>query len=228
MKRDKISIAIDGPAGAGKSAVSAELAKFFRFIHFDTGALYRVLGYFFLINKLDFKDESIVCKNLESSRIRFKLQDGIQRMFLGKNEVTNEIRSDQVSFAASIVSSFVCSRNFLLKTQRDIAKNNDVIMDGRDIGTVVLPNANIKIFLTASPEVRAKRRFEDLRSKGFETDYETVFSSIINRDKNDSTRAVAPLVPAEDSIIYDTTNVIFEEVFKNLSDKIVSKLKLES
>jgi cytidylate kinase len=228
-----ISIAIDGPAGAGKTTVAKALAEKLGFFRFDSGALYRAVAYFFLKNSLDFSKEHVVSKNICDINIDFGFENGIQRMFLvNKNnnsdeilriDITEEIRAEQVSAAASVISAFACVRKFLLKTQRGIAAENNVIMDGRDIGTAVLPKANMKIFLTASLEERAKRRFNQIKDSGKEADFETVLKKIEERDFADSNRKNCPLRIAKDAIIYNSTEFDFETVVENLT-KIISKL----
>ena len=219
-----VSIAIDGPAGAGKSTIAKTVSKKLGFIYVDTGALYRTVSLKFskagaTPEKIDNVDE--ILSNL-SVNIEFK--DGEQRMILDGVDVTDKIRTPEVSMMASAVSAIPAVRAFLLETQRRLARENNVIMDGRDIGTVVLPDAEIKIFLTATPEARAQRRFDELIEKGMDVKYEDVLSDIIKRDHNDSTRAVAPLKPAEDSIFVDTSGNTLEQSVKQLSEIIEREL----
>ncbi|MCM1299463.1 MAG: (d)CMP kinase [Firmicutes bacterium] len=209
-----ISVAIDGPVGAGKSTVARESAKRLGFIYADTGALYRAVALYSIRKGLseedtDFKEK--VTALLPEIQVEIKIKEGEQRVFLNSEDVSEEIRLPQISMAASAVSSIPAVRDFLLELQRDIAKKNNVLMDGRDIGTVVLPHANVKIFITASPEIRAKRRFAELINKGVETGYEQVLNDLNRRDYQDSHRAVAPLKMAEDAKLLDTSELSFEQ-----------------
>ena len=219
-----VSIAIDGPAGAGKSTIAKTVSKKLGFIYVDTGALYRTVSLKFSAagatpEKIENAEE--ILSNL-SVNIQFK--DGEQKMILDGIDVTDKIRTPEVSMMASAVSAIPAVRAFLLETQRRLARENNVIMDGRDIGTVVLPDAKIKIFLTATPEARADRRYKELIEKGMDVKYEDVLSDIIKRDHNDSTRAVAPLKPAEDSIFVDTSGNTLEESVAKLSEIIEREL----
>ena len=215
------SIAIDGPAGAGKSDVSSSLAKKLNFIHVDTGALYRALAFYFLDNKINCENIPGELKNIN---IKLSFMCGIQAVLLNNIDVTRNLRNSEVSNFASKISSLNAVRNFLLNTQRSIAKNNNVIMDGRDIGTIVLPNADVKIFLTASIEERAKRRFEQYKPKQINCKYDDILISIKQRDNNDINRDIAPLRPAEDCMIYDSTNKSFDEVVTYLFEYIRGKI----
>lgn len=225
------SIAIDGPAGAGKSDVSDILAEKLGFVHVDTGALYRAVGLYFLENNLDYKDQQVICKNLNKILINLKFENNLQNIYLNNNNITDKIRTQKISSIASLISAFSCVRDFLLEIQRNIAKFNNVIMDGRDIATVVLPNANIKIFLTASVEERAKRRFKQLKSKinknNININYNEVLNLIKNRDNNDYNRKIAPLKPSKDSFIYDTTDKNINEVVDFLFNYIQNNLKFK-
>ena len=202
-----IRIAIDGPGGAGKSSLAKAVAKKLGIIYVDTGALYRTIGVYMLKNKIHPSDENAVTKALSDIKIELKFVEGNQVILLGGEPVGDEIRTPEASMAASAVSAIGSVRKFLLMTQRSIADTNSVIMDGRDIGTVILPYAEVKIFLTASPEARAKRRFEELQAKGIDTTYEKVFNEMAERDKNDSTRSIAPCVPADDAIMLDNSDL---------------------
>ncbi len=209
-----ISVAIDGPVGAGKSTVARESAKRLGFIYADTGALYRAIALF--VNRRGIKEEEEGFKEkvaalLPEITVEIKIKEGNQRVFLNGEDVSEEIRLPEISMAASAVSPIPAVREFLLDLQRDIAKKNNVLMDGRDIGTVVLPHANVKIFITASPEIRAKRRFAELVNKGVETTYEQVLNDLNRRDYQDSHRAVAPLKMAEDAKLLDTSDLDFEQ-----------------
>ena len=202
-----IRIAIDGPGGAGKSSVAKAVAKRLGIIYVDTGALYRTIGVFAMNFGADLSSENEISALLPKITLELKFENGRQMIILNGKEVGDEIRTPAASMAASAVSALPCVREFLLNTQRSIADKNSVIMDGRDIGTVILPNAEIKIFLTASPEARAKRRFDELCAKGIAVKYDQVFNEMVERDKNDSTRAIAPCVPANDAIILDNSNL---------------------
>lgn len=220
-----ISIAIDGPAGAGKSTIAKSVSKMLGYIYVDTGALYRTISLKF--SKMGSTPENI--KNtdeiLSSVKVDIEFKNGEQRMLLDGVDVTDSIRTPEVSMMASAVSAVPAVRAFLLDTQRRLAKENDVIMDGRDIGTVVLPNAQIKIFLTATPEARAERRYKELIDKGMDVKFQDVLNDIIKRDHNDSTRAVAPLKPAEDSVYVDTSGNTLEQSIELLKNIIENKLK---
>lgn len=211
------SIAIDGPSGAGKSTMAKKLAEELGFLYVDTGAIYRTLGLFALNMGVDPAAAEEVQALLPQVSIRMAYgEDGLQHMYLGEEDVTLAIRRPEVSSAASKVSAIPAVRAFLLDMQRDMAKTNNVIMDGRDIGTVVLPQADAKIFLDASAEARAQRRYAELLARGVDTDYETVLRDIRERDTRDSGRATAPLKRAEDAVLVDTTNYSLEESFQLL------------
>ena len=214
-----INIAIDGPAGAGKSTIAKTVSKELGYIYVDTGALYRTVGLNVLRLGKDTRNEADVVPTLEGLNVSLRFVNGEQRVFLGDEDVSEAIRQNEVSMAASNVSAIPKVREFLFDLQRDIAKKNNCIMDGRDIGTVVLPDAKIKIFLTATDEDRAKRRFDELVSKGQDVPFEKVLSDMRERDRNDSQRATAPLAAAEDAITVDTTGNTLEksvEVLKKL------------
>ncbi len=200
-----INIAIDGPAGAGKSTIAKSAAKELNFIYVDTGALYRAVGFYVLNKNIDPKNEADSSAVLKEIEVSLKFVDGEQRVFLNGEDVSQKIRTPEMSMAASAVSAHPAVRTFLFETQRKLARENNVIMDGRDIGTVVLPNADVKIFLTASPEDRARRRYDELILKGQEVNYDDVLKDVITRDYNDSHRAVAPLKQADDAILLDTS-----------------------
>ncbi len=217
-----ISVAIDGPAGAGKSTVAKLLSKKLGFLYFDTGALYRVLGYYFIKNKLDYKNPEVVKSNIKKIKISFKFVRNQQKMFLCDEDVTYKIRNGEVSMAASIISAIPETREFLLGIQRDIANKNNVVMDGRDIGTQVLPNADVKIFLTADVRVRAQRRLKQLRRRNPNVYYRDVLNMVEKRDKNDRERKISPLVPARDAIIFDTSRQSLNRTIFKLT-RIVGK-----
>lgn len=210
-----IAVAIDGPSGAGKSTLARMTAKHFGFIYVDTGALYRTVGLYVLRNGVDTRDAQAVAALLPQINVELSYDgEGVQRMYLNGEDVSGDIRLPEVSMAASDVSAIPAVRAFLLDTQRSLAERYDVIMDGRDIGTVVLPGAKVKIFLTASAMERARRRFRELREKGVDTDFDTVLRDIELRDRNDSSRPIAPLRPAEDAVIVDTTEHGLNESFE--------------
>ena len=212
-----ISVAIDGPAGAGKSTIARAAAEKLGFIYVDTGALYRAIGLNCIKNNVDINDPAKVAAILPDTEIRVVFFNGEQRVLLGGDDVSEEIRSEKASMTASVVSAIPEVRKFLLDLQRSFAKVNSVIMDGRDIGTVVLPNASVKIFLTASPQSRAERRVNQLREKGLEADYETILKDIMIRDENDTNRSIAPLKPAEDSVLLDTTKLTLQQSIESVS-----------
>ena len=224
MKKFK-SIAIDGPAGAGKSDISDILAKKLNFVHVDTGALYRAIALCFLGKSINENSIDIVLSN---SYINVKFINNTQLVYLNGENVTDKLRSPEISKLASDISSFKKVREFLLSLQRELAECNNVIMDGRDISTVVLPNADVKIFLTASPEERAKRRFKQLSEKKSDLTYDEILSSIKSRDYNDSHRQIAPLKPADDSFVYDTTYSTITEVVDCILSYIGDKLDVNS
>jgi len=219
-----IRIAIDGPGGAGKSSLAKAVAKRLEIVYVDTGALYRTIGVYMLGIGVDTKNEDDVKAHLSEISLELKFINGSQVILLNGNTVGDEIRTPEASMAASAVSAHGSVREFLLMTQRSIAEANSVIMDGRDIGTVILPYAEVKIFLTASPEARAKRRFEELKAKGIDTTYETVYAEMIERDKNDFTRAIAPCVPADDAVMLDNSNLNAEQTVDAVI-KIINKVK---
>ena len=215
------SVALDGPAGAGKSTLAREAAKHFGFIYVDTGALYRCVGLFALRKGLDSTDEPAVTKLLPEIDIAMEYDEhGVQRMLLCGEDVTDDIRLPEVSKYASDVSAMPRVRSFLLDMQREMAVKYDVVMDGRDIGTVVLPDAGLKIFLTADPRTRAYRRFLELKEKNIETTLEEVLEEMIARDRKDSERSVSPLKAAEDAVFLDTTDMDLNESFNALCDLI--------
>lgn len=205
------NVAIDGPSGAGKSTISRTVAAKLNFLYVDTGALYRSIGLFFLKNDISVDDVTQIVDNLANISVDLKYDNGIQRVYLNGNDVSEEIRIHQVSEYASKVSAVPAVRDYLLQMQRNISLSNNVIMDGRDIGTVVLPNADLKIFLTASAEVRAKRRYDELIQKGQTVQLETIYSDIVERDKRDEQRAIAPLRKAEDAVLVDTSELDFDQ-----------------
>lgn len=206
-----ISIAIDGPAGAGKSSICRRLAEELHYLHVDTGAIYRAVGLFMLRRHKNPADPAEVLPLLPQVKIDLQFVDGEQRILLNGEDVSEAIRLPEASAAASAVSALPEVRAYLLEQQRSLARQHDVIMDGRDIGTVVLPHATIKIYLTASPEERARRRWLQQRSKGIGESYEEVLAAVKKRDYDDSHRAAAPLCRAEDAWLCDSTHLDFEE-----------------
>ena len=222
-------VAIDGPAGAGKSTISKAAAVRFGFIYVDTGAMYRTVGLAAKSAEIDPHDEEAVISILPGLSISFDYgEDGVQRMFLNGEDVSGLIRTPEISMYASAVSAIPAVRAFLLDMQRDMAKTQSIVMDGRDIGTVVFPDAGLKIFLTASVEARAERRLAELRSKGDDSSYEEVLADMIERDKNDSSRAAAPLKAAEDAVIVDTTHLNLEESINCVCGLISERFGIEA
>ena len=218
-----INVAIDGPVGAGKSSVARECAKRLGIIYVDTGALYRSCALFCVRNNVDIspENEQAVSELLNSKLdLSIKLEDGTQRVIVNGEDVSDEIRTLEISKAASAVSALPSVRAFLLGMQRDIASKNSVIMDGRDIGTVILPNADIKIFITAKPEIRAKRRYDELVAKGSDVTLGEVLVEVNRRDFNDMNRKEAPLKQAPDAILLDTSDLDFEQTVSGVTDLI--------
>ena len=219
------NIAIDGPSGAGKSSVSKAVSKKLGFIYVDTGALYRTVGLYIYNNGIDPDNTQSVISALDKISVKFDYINGEQHVFLNDTDVTEEIRMHAISEYASKVSAITKVREFLLFMQRDIASKNNVLMDGRDIGTVVLPDAQLKIFLTASAEVRAKRRCDELIQKGQEVDFNTVLNDIIERDKRDTERKIAPLKIAENAVVVDTSECTFDESVDIICNLVKESLK---
>lgn len=219
-----ISIAIDGPAGAGKSTISKKVSNNIGFVYIDTGALYRAIGYYAVSNGIDPKDSKRVSEFLKGINISLDFIDGKQCVLIDGIDVSDKIRTPEISMAASNVSATPKVREFLLDLQKNIALKNNVVMDGRDIGTVVLPNADIKIFLTASIEERAKRRYNDLIKKDKNIKFQDVLNDVKQRDYNDSNRDIAPLKPADDAIIVDTTGESLEQSVERLLSLIKEKI----
>lgn len=212
MTSKHFNVAVDGPSGAGKSTLAKAIAKELEILYVDTGAIYRTIGYYLFSSGIDPKSEDAVMAVLPSLDIQMKYEaDGLQHMYLNGKDVTKEIRLPEISMFASDCSAHGKVRQFLLEMQRRLAREYSVIMDGRDIGTVVLPDAEVKIFLTAAPEIRAKRRHLELLERGSDKPYDEVLAELLERDYNDSHRAVCPLKPAQDSVIVDTSELNFEE-----------------
>ena len=219
-----INVAIDGPAGAGKSTVARAAAQKLGYIYVDTGALYRAVGVYCLRKGIETTDAEKVGSILNEITVELKFIEGVQHVFLNGDDVSTEIRLPEASMAASNVSAIPAVRAFLFDLQRDIATKNNCIMDGRDIGTVVLPNAQVKIFLTADDTERAMRRFKELQEKGSTVTYQEVLDDLRVRDYNDSHREIAPLKPAEDSVIVNTTNYTLEESINKIVEAVEEKL----
>lgn len=218
-----INVAIDGPAGAGKSTIAKAAAKQLNYIYVDTGALYRTIAYNAVMNNV-IDDTNGIIAMLDNTKVELKYIDGVQAVFLNAEDVSSFIRTPEISMGASKVSAIPEVREFLLSLQQEIAKENDVIMDGRDIATVVLPNADVKIFLFASPECRAERRYKELVEKGENVTYDEVLEDVNKRDYQDSHREIAPLKPSEDSIMLDTSKLNLDEsielVIKTIKENI--------
>lgn len=219
-----ISIAIDGPSGAGKSTISKAVAKKLGYLYVDTGAIYRTVGVFVRKKGVDPCDAEGVSALLPQIQIEMRHTDGAQRMYLNGEDVTETIREHEISRYASDVSAIPAVRAFLLEMQRKFAQTNHVIMDGRDIGTVVLPNATVKIFLSATAEDRARRRFLELQAKGNDISYEQVLADMKRRDENDSARAIAPLKAADDAVLLDTTGFELEQSIAAISELIEKRV----
>ncbi len=207
-----INIAIDGPSGAGKSTMARAVAEELKYIYVDTGALYRAVGLYAYEKGANTKEEKEVAPLLSEIDLKIKYINDIQRVFVNGRDVSEDIRKPEMSMATSNVSTISQVRDFLFELQRKIATENNVVMDGRDIGTVVLPDAEVKIYLTASPECRAKRRYEELRAKNEDVDYNFILEDIKKRDYQDMTREIAPLKKAEDAIVVDTSDMTKNEV----------------
>lgn len=220
-----INVAIDGPSGAGKSTVSKAVAKKLGYIYIDTGAMYRTLAYKAIKLGINISSEpNAVQSMLDNTAIDIRYGEDGQHMFADGENVTAFIRTPEVSMGASAISAIPFVRSWLLDMQRSLAKDNNCIMDGRDIGSVVLPDAEVKIFLTASSEERAKRRFDELVQRGEKVTFEDVLSDMIKRDNNDTTRECAPLVAAEDAIIVDSGLITFDETVDKIIDIIKDKV----
>lgn len=219
-----INIAIDGPSGAGKSTLARKLAAKLDFIYVDTGAMYRTIGLYIYRKGIDPQDADGVAAVLPEIKVDLSFVDGEQRVYLNGEDVSSEIRLHEVSQYASLTSAIPAVRAYLFDMQQALAAENNVIMDGRDIGTVVLPNADVKIFLTARPEVRAQRRYDELIERGQEVSFEQVLADVQRRDDQDMNRPVAPLKPAEDSIILDTSGNTFEQSLELLYNTVKGRI----
>ena len=219
-----VSVAIDGPAGAGKSTLARRLAEELGYIYVDTGAMFRTIGLYALRAGKDPKDNEAVNALLPEISLKFAFIGGEQHIYLNGEDVSTAIRTEEVGMAASAVGANPEVRAFLLGMQRDMAKTQDVLMDGRDIGTVVLPDATVKIFLTASPEARATRRWKEYQQKGVEVSYEEVLADVRQRDYQDTHRAAAPLRQADDAQLLDTSEMNFEQSLEAMKKMIVEKV----
>ena len=224
MENQFYSVAIDGPAGAGKSTIARRAAERMRFVYVDTGAIYRTIGYAAFSNGIARENTAGIAALLPSLRVALRWENGLQHMDLNGTDVTAHIRRPEISTYASVCAAIPEVRAFLLDTQREIAKTHSVVMDGRDIGTVVLPQADVKIFLTASAEVRAKRRYLELQEKGAPDTYEAVLADMIERDRRDTGRAIAPLKQASDAILLDTSTMNLEESIDAVVRAILEKI----
>lgn len=222
-----LNCALDGPSGAGKSTIAKALAERFGFVYVDTGALYRSIGLFAVRSGANTSSAEEVVPLLKDIAVELKYVDGAQRVILNGEDVSDKIRTPEISMAASNVSAIPEVREFLLDLQRNIAAKNDIIMDGRDIGTVILPDAEVKVFMTASAEERARRRFDELTAKGQKVDYESILKDINQRDYNDSHRETSPLIKAKDAVELDTTKLSIDEVVDKISEMIKKALKDE-
>ncbi len=219
-----IAIAIDGPSGAGKSTLARRLAAQLGYVYVDTGAMYRSIGLFALRAGADCGDEESVAALLPEISLELAYEDGAQHILLNGEDVSEAIRTPEVAMAASAVSAHPSVRAFLLDAQRSLAARQNVLMDGRDIGTVILPHAQVKIFLTAAPEERARRRYEELAAKGQSVTYEEVLDDVRLRDYNDTHRAAAPLKAADDAVLVDTTGLTFDESFEKMLGVIRARI----
>lgn len=225
MMTKRISVAIDGPAGAGKSTIARRLAQELGYRYVDTGAIYRTVAYFFDLWGVAPKDIDGIKRYIDELTIKIEYgEDGVQHMIMNGMDVTNDIRTQEISQKASVISAHAIVRDMLLDMQREVAEHYDVIMDGRDIGTVVLPKATVKIFLTASAEVRAERRTKELLEKGQKASYEQILKEIQQRDYQDTHRDVAPLKMARDSVKLDTSELSIEQVLAAMKEIIAKKV----
>lgn len=214
------NVAIDGPAGAGKSTIAKRVAKENNFIYVDTGAMYRAIGLYIVRQGIDIHDKEAVEKAAPDAKVSLTYENGEQVVVLNGENVNGLIRTEEVSQAASVTSAYPVVRELLFEMQQTLAKENDVVMDGRDIGTVVLPNAQAKIYLTASVEERARRRFEEYKNKGMDVDIEELKKEIAQRDHQDMTREIAPLKQADDAVLVDSSDMNIDEVTKAIMDII--------
>ena len=221
-----LSVAIDGPSGAGKSTIAKAAAKALGFVYLDTGAIYRTVAWHITMMGIGPRDTDHVPMLLDDAKIEIEFQEDGQHMILNGKDITGEIRTPEISACASQVAAQKCVRDVLLDLQRDMARKHNIIMDGRDIGTVVLPNASLKIYLTASPEKRAQRRYAELLEKGQKTTYETVLQDQIQRDYDDTHRKIAPLKQARDAVLVDTSDMGLEASVETVINLIRERLGL--
>lgn len=219
------SVAIDGPAGAGKSTIARGLASKLGFTYVDTGAMYRAIAFWSLSQEIKLQNEEEIAKNIDSINISIDYKNGVQQLLLNGENITNKLREEEVGKAASIVSKYASVRDKLVEFQQKIAQEKSVIMDGRDIGTKVLPNASLKVFMTADAQVRAKRRFDELCLKDDDCDYNTILKDIQDRDYADENREISPLKPAKDAVIIDTSYLTVEEVIEKIFSLFNEKVK---
>lgn len=219
-----INIAIDGPAGAGKSTIAKMLAKELAYVYVDTGAMYRAIGYYFLKNGVNSDDVETIEKELSNINVSIVYQDGEQQVLLNGENVNGVIRQEEVGKMASATSKYKAVREKLVETQRQIAREQNIIMDGRDIGTVILPDATVKFYLTASVEVRAKRRYDELVAKGEACDLKEIEKDIADRDYQDMNREVSPLKQAKDAVLLDSSYLDIPQVVTEMKKKIMEKL----
>ncbi len=218
-------IAIDGPAGVGKSTIAKRLASLFHFTYVDTGAMYRTIALYYIEKRLPLENEAVVLSHLNDIEISLRYIDGMQNIFLNGKNVTDLIRTPEVSTGSSQVAVIGGVREKLVKLQREIGEKQNVVMDGRDIGTKVFPDADVKLFLTATCEERAKRRMAEMREKGMEASYDEILESIRFRDENDSNRKIDPLKPASDAIMVDNTQDTLEQTVERIKNIIKERLK---
>ncbi len=218
-------IAIDGPAGVGKSTIAKRLASLFHFTYVDTGAMYRTIALYYIEKRLPLENEAVVLSHLNDIEISLRYIDGMQNIFLNGKNVTDLIRTPEVSIGSSQVAVIGGVREKLVKLQREIGEKQNVVMDGRDIGTKVFPDADVKLFLTATCEERAKRRMAEMREKGMQASYDEILESIRFRDENDSNRKIDPLKPASDAIMVDNTQDTLEQTVERIKNIIKERLK---
>lgn len=218
------NIAIDGPAGAGKSTIAKQLAKELGMVYVDTGAMYRAMGLYFLNNGIAAEDEEAIAEACKDVDVSITYEDGVQNVWLNGENVSGKIRNEEVGNMASATSVYPVVRTKLVELQQQLAKKTDVIMDGRDIGTVVLPDANVKIYMTASSAIRAKRRFDELTAKGIECNLDEIEKDIIERDYRDMNRETSPLKKADDAVELDTSNLDIDGVVAAMKE-IIEKAK---
>lgn len=220
-----VSIAIDGPAGAGKSTIAKALAKKRGMIYVDTGAMYRAIALYFIRNQIKADEIEKIEQACENIKVSIAYENGEQIVLLNGENVNSYIRTQEVGNMASVTSAYARVRERLVELQRAVAKEQSVVMDGRDIGTCVLPNADVKIYLTASVEIRAKRRYDEMTEKGVDCDYEVLKREIAERDTRDMTRKISPLRKAEDAVELDTTEMTIEEVIATMDQIVQEKMK---